>query len=77
MPEAGPGDGSVPDEGSGQGDGSGRGDGAPAAAPLRRRHRRVTTDPPPGSDPAPIEEPDRHDPGENDERMRGDKPPHY
>ncbi|GAA2090474.1 hypothetical protein GCM10009840_31910 [Pseudolysinimonas kribbensis] len=43
----------------------------------RRRSRRATTPPPPGSDPAPAREPERHDEGENDERMRQDKPPHY
>lgn len=51
-----------------------------AAEPLpppRRRHRRVSTEPPAGSDPTPVEEPDRHDEGENDARMREDKPPHY
>jgi hypothetical protein len=45
--------------------------------PRRRRHRRVRTEPPPGSDPHPLEEPDRHAEGENDARMREDKPPHY
>ena len=39
--------------------------------------RRVTTNPPPGSDPTPAPEPPPHPKGENDERMRGDKPPHY
>jgi hypothetical protein len=45
--------------------------------PRRRRHRRVTTPPPPGSDPEPLEEPDRHAEGENDARLRDDVPPHY
>lgn len=43
----------------------------------RRRHRRVRTEPPPGSDPEPLEEPDRHAEGENDARLREDVPPHY
>ncbi|WP_147900905.1 hypothetical protein [Homoserinibacter sp. GY 40078] len=49
------------------------------AAPrsVRRVRRRVTTDPPPGSDPHPDPEPTRHGSQENDERMRRDKPPHY
>jgi len=49
------------------------------APPERRprRHRRVTTEPPPGSDPEPLEEPDRHAEGENDARLREDVPPHY
>jgi len=45
--------------------------------PRRRRRRRVSTPPPPGSDPEPLEEPDRHAEGENDARLRADKPPHY
>jgi hypothetical protein len=45
--------------------------------PPRRKHRRARTEPPPGSDPFPIEEPDRHAEGENDARLRGDVPPHY
>lgn len=45
--------------------------------PRRRRHRRATTPPPVGSDPTPIEEPDRHPEGENDARLRADVPPHY
>lgn len=39
--------------------------------------RRAKTEPPPGSDPTPAPEPKRHDSGENDDRLRGDKPPHY
>lgn len=49
---------------------------APTAAP-RRKHRRVRTEPPPGTELYPVEEPDRHAEGENDARMREDKPPHY
>jgi len=49
----------------------------PVPASRRRRHRRVTTPPPPGSDPEPVEEPDQHIEGENDSRLRDDKPPHY
>lgn len=52
------------------------------AARARRARRRVTTAPPPGSDPAPARapltaEPERHGAGENDDRLRADKPPHY
>jgi hypothetical protein len=44
----------------------------------RRRARRATTVAPPGSDPAPAErEPERHAEGENDDRLRREKPPHY
>lgn len=46
-------------------------------APARRRNRRVTTPPPPGSDPTPAPEPPRLPRGDNDERMRREKPPHY
>jgi len=44
---------------------------------LRRRKRRVTTDAPAGSDPSPASEPPRHAATENDERLKGDKPPHW
>ncbi|WP_130484765.1 hypothetical protein [Microcella putealis] len=52
------------------------------SARARRGRRRVTTTPPPGSDPAPARapltsEPERHGAGENDDRLRADKPPHY
>ena len=43
----------------------------------RRRTRRVTTDAPAGSDPSPASEPPRHAATENDERLKGDKPPHW
>lgn len=43
----------------------------------RRRHRRVTTVPPAGSDPEPSAEPERHTLTENDERLKQEKPPHY
>jgi hypothetical protein len=49
----------------------------PSPAAPRKRARRVTTPPPPGTDPSPQSEPDRHAEGENDDRMRLDKPPHY
>ena len=42
-----------------------------------RRNRRVTTEPPPGSDPTPQPEPERSTGTENDDRMRREKPPHY
>ncbi|WP_148050093.1 hypothetical protein [Frigoribacterium sp. PhB107] len=52
-----------------------------ASAPLvvRRRGggRRVSTDPVPGSDPAPAPEPPRHASGENDRQLRDDVPPHW
>lgn len=52
-----------------------------AGAPRRVR-RRVTTAPPPGSDPAPSREPATAEPArgsgtENDDRLAADKPPHY
>lgn len=46
-------------------------------APPPTGPRRVTTDPVPGSDPNPEPEPSRHQPDENDERLRGDRPPHW
>jgi hypothetical protein len=49
-----------------------------ASAPLGpRRRRRVTTQPPAGSDPNPISEAPRHRASENDQRLRADKPPHW
>jgi hypothetical protein len=42
-----------------------------------RHRRRVTTDPPAGSDPAPAPEPPRHASTENDEQLKRDKPPHW
>jgi len=45
--------------------------------PSTPRRRRARTEPPPGSDPHPAPEPDRHDTRENDARLRADKPPHY
>ena len=42
-----------------------------------RGARRVTTPPPPGSDPAPSPEPARHQLDENDARLKAEKPPHY
>ena len=44
---------------------------------AQRKHRRVTTPPPPGSDPTPVEEPDQQPEGANDDRLRADVPPHY
>ncbi|MBH0098475.1 hypothetical protein I6E68_04880 [Salinibacterium sp. NSLL150] len=49
--------------------------GEPRAKPTKRR--RVTTAPPAGSDPHPPAEPERHQVNENDERLKGDKPPHW
>jgi hypothetical protein len=45
--------------------------------PQKKRPRRVTTEPPPGTDPTPAAEPDRHELTENDERLKAEKPPHY
>lgn len=45
--------------------------------PPRRKPRRVTTEPAPGSDPTPTPEPERHTLTENDERLKAEKPPHY
>ena len=41
------------------------------------KHRRVTTQPPDGSDPTPSAEPPRHRLDENDDRLNAEKPPHY
>lgn len=71
----------VPDEDSGPRHADG-----PAATPAdpvhrdegrRRRGRRVRTAPPEGSETQPQPEPPRHASTENDERLFGDKPPHY
>jgi hypothetical protein len=45
--------------------------------PRRRPHRRVTTEPPPGSDPSPAPEPPRHGNTENDDRLKAETPPHW
>jgi hypothetical protein len=45
--------------------------------PPPRHRKRVTTEPPPGTDPTPSSEPPRHALDENDQRLREDKPPHY
>jgi hypothetical protein len=45
--------------------------------PSARRRRRVVTEPPSGSDPAPVREPPRHASTENDDRLKRDKPPHW
>jgi hypothetical protein len=50
---------------------------APLVQRSPRRSRRVTTDPPPGTDPNPASEPDRHELTENDARLKAEKPPHY
>jgi hypothetical protein len=53
----------------------------PAEQPPERRerrpHRRVRTEPVPGSDPNPAPEPRRHASTENDDRLKADKPPHW
>jgi len=43
----------------------------------RHRGRRVTTEPPAGSDPNPAPEPPRSTGTENDARLKADKPPHW
>jgi len=48
----------------------------PAPEP-RRKHRRVTTEPVPGSDPSPAPEPPRTSGTENDDRLKRDVPPHW
>lgn len=50
-----------------------------AARPSKRKrkHLRVTTDAPQGSDPSPTPEPRRAKRGENDAQLKADKPPHY
>ncbi|MCH1884340.1 hypothetical protein [Agrococcus sp. ARC_14] len=42
---------------------------------IRRRGRRVTTEPPPGYTGEPAVE--RHTSNENDARLKGDVPPHW
>ncbi|ARC56084.1 hypothetical protein AS850_03215 [Frondihabitans sp. 762G35] len=49
----------------------------PPAPVVRRRGRRVTTDPVPGTDPAPAPVDRRRDSYDNDARLRADKPPHW
>jgi len=50
----------------------------PTDIPVGRgKHRRVTTEPPAGSDPAPAPEPPRHASTENDEQLKRDVPPHW
>lgn len=51
-----------------------------ATSPVRgqrRSGRRVTTDPAPGSDPNPAPVDRRRDSGDNDSRLKADKPPHW
>jgi len=43
----------------------------------RRKHVRVTTAAPAGSDPNPTPEPTRGSGTENDARLKADKPPHW
>ena len=44
---------------------------------IYKVRRRASTEPPPGSDPNPAPEPERHIPTENDDRLKAEKPPHY
>jgi len=46
----------------------------PASPPPRRRAQVPA---PEGTDPHPETEPERHSEGDNDERLIGEKPPHY
>ncbi|NIJ04966.1 hypothetical protein [Frigoribacterium faeni] len=72
--------GDVPAGGAGRPDPAGPVVETVASAPLvvrRRGGRRVSTDPVPGSDPAPAPEPPRHSSGENDRQLRADVPPHW
>ena len=48
-----------------------------APEPRRRKHRRVTTAPVPGSDPNPEPEPPRSSGTENDAQLKQDVPPHW
>ena len=50
---------------------------ATPAVPVRRKGRRVTTEPVPGTDPNPAAEEPRHTLEENDDRLKAEKPPHY
>lgn len=45
--------------------------------PSRPPRRRAQAPAPEGTDPHPEAEPERHSEGDNDERLLGDKPPHY
>jgi hypothetical protein len=44
---------------------------------IYKVRRRASTAPPPGSDPNPAPEPERHVLTENDDRLKAEKPPHY
>jgi len=48
-----------------------------ASSQSRRKHRRVTTEPVPGTDPNPAPEPPRGTGTENDARLKQDVPPHW
>ncbi len=50
-------------------------DGSPEPLVVRRRGRRVSTGPVDGASAEPAPEPRQST--ENDERLRGDKPPHW
>ncbi|MGK2939627.1 MAG: hypothetical protein ACSLFR_17795 [Solirubrobacteraceae bacterium] len=73
----------MPERAEGTGPRHAEGPTATPAEPLHRQERgrrggrRVRTVPPEGSDPQPTPEPPRHASTENDERLFGDKPPHY
>ena len=49
----------------------------PTVPVVRRKGRRVTTEPVPGTDPTPAPEPSRSSGTENDARLKADKPPHW
>ena len=44
---------------------------------IYKVRRRASTAPPPGSDPNPAPEPERHVLTENDDRLKAEKTPHY
>ena len=44
---------------------------------VTRKPRRVTTEPPPGSDPHPEPEPSQSSGTENDARLKAEMPPHW
>ena len=50
---------------------------AESETPKRPKRRRVTTEPPAGSDPNPQPEAPRGSGTENDARLKADKPPHW
>ncbi|WP_405215965.1 hypothetical protein [Agrococcus sp. Ld7] len=64
-----------PVEGAGSADDGLQADGQAAPLVIRRRGRRVSTEPPPGYTGEPALE--RGESSENDARLQGDVPPHW